>query len=114
MLPTIQILNEIFTTEKDNFDREMDEIKADHDVLKVSFSVNESKMMEKIETLIYHNIRAVCEDKEREILMRVWIDKLKNVITDFEELKKVHPKEFTLQLDEIANTIELFKQKISK
>ena len=85
----------------------------ENDVLKISFSVNESKMLEKIETLIYHNIRAVCEDKEREILMSIWIDKLKKVIIDFEEMKKLHPKEFTLRLDEIANTIEVFKKKIT-
>ena len=46
--------------------------------------------------------------------MNIWIKELKDIIADFEKLKKMNPKEFTMKIEEISDTIELFKQKIIK
>ena len=54
------------------------------------------------------------KNTEKEVLMKIWIKELKEIITDFEKLKKAKPKEFTIQLNEIADTISLFKEKLSQ
>ena len=50
--------------------------------------------------------------EEAELLMKLWLDDFKEIIKNFENLKKVNPKEFSVQLREISDTINAFKQKI--
>ncbi|MHA1349294.1 MAG: hypothetical protein ACTSPZ_00490 [Promethearchaeota archaeon] len=52
------------------------------------------------------------ELSENEILMKIWISEFKEIIRDFEKLKKLKPKEFSVRLNEISETIDIFKQKI--
>ena len=80
----------------------------------ISYTIKEKQLSEKIQSMIYTEIRMVCQDKEKEILMNIWIDKLNEIVTDFEKLKKVNPKEFNIQINEISKTIELFKLKLQK
>jgi uncharacterized protein YukE len=110
----IQEFNKQFTTDKRNIAEELEKIKGEQDVLKISYTVNEKQLLEKIQTIIASEIKNVCSDKEREILMNIWLKELKDIIADFEKLKKMNPKEFNLKIEEISNTIELFKQKILK
>ena len=105
----INELNEDIALER----KEIDEIRATQDVLKQSIAVNEEQMIEKIEAMIHKYVRMILEDKEREILMKFWIDELKEIVKDFEKLKNKHPKEFSIDLDKIIETIEVFKQKIN-
>jgi len=44
--------------------------------------------------------------------MKIWISEFKEILRDFEKLKKLKPKEFSVWLNEISDTIEIFKQKI--
>ena len=83
-------------------------------ILKISYTVNDKQLMEKIEAMISGEVRNACGDKEREILMNIWIKELKDIIHNFEKLKKIHPREFNIKMNEIADTIEVFKQKIVK
>lgn len=110
----IHKFNEQFTMDKNRIKLELEEIKSQQDVLKISYTINEKQLLEKIQSMIYTEIRMVCQDKEKEILMNIWIDKLNEIVTDFEKLKKVNPKEFNLQINEISKTIELFKLKLQK
>ena len=68
--------------------------------------------MDKINSSIITIVNKQVEGKENEILMKIWINELKDILGDFEKLKKLKPKEFSLQLNEISDTIDIFKQKI--
>ncbi len=106
--------DEQFTMDKNRIKSELEEIKSQQDVLKISYTISEKRLLEKIQSMIYTEIRMVCQDKEKEILMNIWIDKLNEIVTDFEKLKKVNPQEFNIQINEISKTIELFKLKLQK
>jgi hypothetical protein len=110
----IKKFDEQFTKDKRHINEELETLKGQQDVLKISYTVNEKQLLEKIEAMISSEVRNTCSDKEREILMNIWIKELKGIITDFEKLKKMHPQEFNLKMNEIANTIEVFKQKVVK
>ena len=110
----IHKFDEQFTMDRNRIKSELEEIKSQQDVLKISYTIKEKQLSEKIQSMIYTEIRMVCQDKEKEILMNTWIDKLNEIVTDFEKLKKVNPKEFNIQINEISKTIELFKLKLQK
>jgi hypothetical protein len=46
--------------------------------------------------------------------MKIWINEFKEIINNFEKLKKLKPKDFSVRLNEISDTIEVFKQRILK
>ncbi|MFX0042281.1 MAG: hypothetical protein ACFE8L_05160 [Candidatus Hodarchaeota archaeon] len=104
--------NDQFLQEKNKIIADLESVKTQFDVLKISFTVNENQLLEKLRTMIREELKNVITGKEDEILMKLWIDELKRIITNFENLKKVHPKEFNLQIEEISNTIDIFKQKL--
>lgn len=110
----IKKFDDQFTKDKRHITEELEVLKGQQDVLKISYTVNEKQLSEKIEAMITGEVRNACGDKEREILMNVWMKELKNLIHDFENLKKMHPREFNLKMNEIADTIEVFKHKIVK
>jgi hypothetical protein len=68
--------------------------------------------MDTIRETITSEINKKIKGRESELLMKIWIDEIKDIIGNFEKLKKLHPKEFSLQLKEISETIEIFKQKV--
>ena len=72
------------------------------------------KLLELIKTSIEDEMRTAVRGKEYEVLMKFWIDELKLAISDFEKLKKKKPKEFLLEMNQILNTIEMFKEKLKK
>ncbi len=110
----IKKFDEQFIKDKRHINEELETLKGQQDVLKISYTVNEKQLLEKIEAMISGQVRNACGDKERDILMNIWMKELKDIIHDFEKLKKVHPQEFNIKMNEIASTIELFKQKIMK
>lgn len=110
----VKKFDEEFTKDKRHINEELETLKGQQDVLKISYTVNDKQLLEKIEAMISGEVRNACGDKEREILMNIWIKDLKDIIHNFEKLKKMHPQEFNIKMNEIANTIEVFKQKIVK
>jgi len=114
IMSMIHKFDDQFMQDKSKIEADLERVKADQDVLKISFTVNEKQLLEKIKAMIYTEIRNACREKEYEILMNTWISELNEIISDFEKLKKLHPQEFNIKMNEIARTIELFKQKITK
>lgn len=109
----IKKFDEKFLRDKSKLNADIEELKNQQDVLKISFTFNEKQLLQKMQATINEDIKKAVKGKEKEVLMKFWIQDLKEIINDFEKLKKLHPKEFTLQLNEIANTIQVFKQKLS-
>ncbi len=101
-------------SEKSKTTTTLESLKAQYDVLKISYAVNEKSLLEKIKEIAQTEIIAAVKGKEIDVLMKLWIRELKDIITDFEKLKKMRPKELILQIDEITNIIDAFKQKLEK
>ena len=113
IMDMIKKFYEQLLSDKNNLNSQIEEIRNQQDVLKISFTVNEKKLLEKIKDEVNDDIRNAVKGKEYEVLMKYWIQDLKNILADFEKLKKMHPKEFNLQLNEISNTIQVFRQRLS-
>ncbi|MBN1215876.1 MAG: hypothetical protein JXA99_10605 [Candidatus Lokiarchaeota archaeon] len=105
--------NKEFVNYKNTYTSKIDEIIRQQDVFKISYTINENKLLEKVKDVIIEEINQLLKDKEKEILMDLWIKELKKIISDFDKIKKLNPKEFILQIDEISNVIDIFKQKLS-
>jgi len=112
IMDMIKKFNDEFIQHRTNILQDFESLKTQQDVLKISYAVNEKKLLEKLKTVINDEIKNRIDGKESEILMKIWIEEFKDIIDNFEKLKKLKPKEFSVRLNEIANTIELFKQKI--
>ncbi|MFO7797410.1 MAG: hypothetical protein ACQERB_07275 [Promethearchaeati archaeon] len=112
IMDMIKKFNEEFLKNKNSLITQIDEIKSQQDILKISYSINEKKLLEKVQDLLREEMKMCVRDNEKEILMDIWIRELKQIINDVEKLRKLEPKEFALQLNEISNTISLFKQKL--
>ena len=110
----MQKFDEDYTKDKIAIAAEIEQLKQEQDILKISYTVNDKQLIEKIEAMIFSEVRNACGDKENEILMKVWINELKDILSDFEKFKKMHAKEFTVKIEEISNTIDIFKQKLVK
>ncbi len=109
----IKKFDENFQKDKTKLGADIEELKNQQDVLKISFTFNEKQLLQKMKATINDDIKKAVKGKEKEVLMKFWIQDLKTIVNDFEKMKKMHPKAFTLQLNEIANTIQVFKQKLS-
>lgn len=112
IMDMIKKFNDEFLKHKSEVSEEMETIKTQQDVLKISYAVNENKLISKIKSLITAELKNRIQGQESEILMKMWIDEFKEIANNFEKLKKLKPKEFNLRLNEILNTIEQFKEKI--
>ena len=112
IMDMIKKFNEEFYQHKTNVLAELEHLKNQQDVLKISYTVNENKLLDKIEKIVLKKVHAKIDGKQNEILMKFWIDELKQIIADFDKLKQLKPKEFRLQLNEISEIIALFKNKM--
>jgi len=112
IMDMINKFNEQLLIHKSQIQKDVETLKTQQDVLKISYTVNEKKLMDKINTSITKSLRKLIQGKESELLMKIWVDEFKEIIENFENLKKLKPKEFSIRLTEIADTIEIFKQKI--
>ncbi|NVM17059.1 MAG: hypothetical protein HWN80_05035 [Candidatus Lokiarchaeota archaeon] len=108
----INRFNEELLNHKISMKEDMEKIKTQQDVLRISYTINEKKLMDKISSSISEVINKRIEGKENEILMKIWINEFKEIINNFEKLKKLKPKEFSVRLNEISETIEVFKQRM--
>jgi len=112
IMDMINKFNEQLLIHKSQMKEDIETLKTQQDVLRISYTVNEKKLMDKINTSITKTLRKLIQGKESELLMKIWIDEFREIIENFENLKKLRPKEFSIRLTEISDTIEIFKQKI--
>jgi len=112
IMDMINRFNDELLKHKSTMNEDMEKLKTQQDVLRISYTINEKKLMDKINSSIREVINRRIEGKEIEILMKIWINEFKEIINNFEKLKKLKPKEFSVRLNEISDTIEVFKQKI--
>lgn len=99
---------------KKNMTAKLQKVESEYDTMKISLAINEKHLLERLKSMINTEIGMVVKGKEQELLMNLWIDELNEIISDFEKLKSIHPKEFSLRINEISKTIELFKQNLKK
>ena len=112
IMDMINKFNEQLLIHKSQMKEDVETLKTQQDVLKISYTVNEKKLMDKINTSITKSLRKLIQGKESELLMKIWVEEFREIIENFENLKKLKPKEFSIRLTEISDTIEIFKQKI--
>ncbi len=112
IMDMINKFNDVLLQHKSSMKEDIENLKSQQDILKISYTINEKKFMEKVNSSISTIINKQVEGKENEILMKIWINEFKEIIHDFEKLKKLKPKEFSVRLNEISDTIDIFKQKI--
>jgi len=112
IMDMINKFNEQLLMHKSQMQKDVETIKTQQDVLRISYTVNEKKLMDKINNSITKSLRKLIQGKESELLMKIWVEEFREIIENFENLKKLKPKEFSLRLTEISDTIEIFKQKI--
>jgi len=110
----IQKFNEKMLKDKTESDSNLEEFKESIDVFKINLDTLENRILENASTMIAGQIRKSLKDREKEILMNLWIDELKEIVRDFDKLKDIHPKDFKLQINEITSTIKSYKQKFNK
>jgi len=108
----VKKLDDDFSKHRADILKEIESVKNQQDILKISYTINEKRLMEQIKELISKEFSDRLHGQEGEILLRTWIDEFREIIEDFDKLKKLQPKEFSLKLAEISNTIDLFKQKL--
>jgi hypothetical protein len=112
IMDMIKKFNDEFMQHKIAILKDLEVIKNSQDVLKISYSINENKILEKIKSTVYEEVNQKLYGRENEILMKLWIDDFKEILSNFDKLKKLNPKEFSIQLKEISDIIESFKQKM--
>ncbi len=105
---------EQYLIDKKNLTAVLQEIESEHDTMKISMTINEKRLLERLKDIVKNEINAAIKGKEQELLMNLWIDELNEIVSNFEKLKKMHPKDFSLRLNEISKTMDLFKQNLKK
>lgn len=113
----VDIMNKFKKKQQDDIvkvETAIEKIREAQDTLKISFTINEKKIMDVIKNTVRTEMRRVVQGREKELLMKYWIEELKEIISNFESLKKKKPQEFTLELKKISEMIEIFKQKLKK
>ena len=89
-------------------------LKSQQDLVKITLDVQKKQIHDSAKEWINDEIKLACKNKEREILMNLWIDEMKEIIDNLDKLKEIHPKELKLHINEISSTIGSFKQKYIK
>ncbi|MFX1572043.1 MAG: hypothetical protein ACFFB0_04800 [Promethearchaeota archaeon] len=92
----------------------LDDLKSQQDLVKISVDVLKKQIFETLKEWIGNEIKNACKNKEKEILMNLWIEELKEIIGNFDKLKETSPKELKIHMNEISNVIESYKQKFTK
>ncbi|MHA1149064.1 MAG: hypothetical protein ACTSR8_12570 [Promethearchaeota archaeon] len=114
LLSIVNKFKDEFKKNKVTMEANIEKIREEQDTLKISFTVNENRLLDIIQNRIKEELQNSVRGKEREILMKIWIEELRKMVSDFEQLKKMNPKEFELQINEIVEIIESFKDKLKR
>jgi DNA repair exonuclease SbcCD ATPase subunit len=110
----VKKINEENRAFKSNLEPMLEHLKSEQDLVKISMDVLKNQIQESAKEWIDNEIKLACKNKEKEILMNLWIDELKEIIGNIDNLKELHPKELKLHINEISSTIESFRQKFMK
>ena len=74
--------------------------------------MNDKKLDTKIKNMIDVSLSQKIQGKEHEILMKLWINDFKEIISNFEKLKVLNPKEFSIKLNEISEILDIYREKL--
>jgi seryl-tRNA synthetase len=108
----IKTFNEELLNHKNSVLGDIQTLKSQQDVLKISNTVNDKKLDAKIKDMIDITLSQKIQGKEHEILMKLWINDFKEIISNFDKLKVLNPKEFSLKLNEISEILDIYKEKL--
>lgn len=99
---------------KNTLTPELKNLKSEQDLVKITVDVLKKQIFESTKELINEEIRVACKNKEKEILMNLWIEELNEIIHNLDNLKKLHPKELKLHINEIFSIVDSYKSRLSK
>lgn len=105
-------LKEEYLSEKSRINSDLEEIKNQLDVHKISKELFEKQFIDKVKNLVFFEVRNICRNKENEILMTLWINELKEVTKNLDKLKDTTITNLKIQIDEILTMIQAIKQRI--
>ncbi|MFX1394311.1 MAG: hypothetical protein ACFFAH_12160 [Promethearchaeota archaeon] len=114
IMDMIHKFNEQMLDDKTKLNSDIEQLKNNQDVFKINIDTLEKRVLETVESMIYSEVRMACRNKEKEILMNLWINELKEIISNLDKLKEMHPKDLKIYIDEISRTVESFKKKLIK
>ena len=80
----------------------LEDLKSEQDLVKITVDVLKKQIHESAKEWIDEEIKLACKNKEKEILMNLWIDEMKNII---DNLPQVFNKVFIIE-DMDAELIE--------
>lgn len=112
IMDMIKKFNDEFYKHKSIVLGDLESIKNQQDILRISYTVNETKLLEMIKTAINKEISTKIKGQESEALMRIWIEEFKEIIKKFEKIKVLQPQDFNARLDELSSIVNAFKLKI--
>ena len=99
---------------KNNLKPVLGTLKSQQDLVKITLDVQKKQIHDSAKVWINDEIKLACKNKEREILINLWIDEMKEIIDNLDKLKEIHPKELKLHINEISSAIGSFKKKYIK
>ncbi|MHA2183912.1 MAG: hypothetical protein ACXAAI_02850 [Promethearchaeota archaeon] len=99
---------------KNTLTPQLKNLKSEQDLVKITVDVLKKQIFESTKELINEEIRVACKNKEKEILMNLWIEELNEIIHNLDSLKKLHPKELKLHINEIFSIVDSYKSRLSK
>ena len=112
IMDMIKTFNEELLNHKNSVLGDLQKLKTQQDILKISNTVNDKKLEAKIRDMIDNALSQKIQGKENEILMKLWINDFKEIISNFERLKVLNPKEFSIRLKEISEILDIYKEKL--
>ena len=99
---------------KNNLKPTLESLKSQADLVKITVDVLKKQILESAKEMINQEVKLILKNKEREVLMNVWIDELKDIIKNLDKLKETNPKDLKIHIKEISTTIESLRQKFVK
>jgi len=112
IMDMIKKFNDELYKHKSNVLGDIESLKNQQDILKITYTINEAKLLETIKTVITKELSNKIKGQQSEALMRIWIEEFKEIIKKFEKVKDLPPQEFNARLDELSSILNSFKLKI--
>jgi hypothetical protein len=89
IMDMINKFNDQFLNYKSKFLADIDNLKSQQDILKISYSINEKRLLDKVDDHIKTEIEKYVKGKEKEVLISIWIQELKQIISNFFNISKL-------------------------
>ncbi len=86
-------------------------LKDRQDTIKITLDLFKKEINKNVIEWTNKEINTATKDKEREILMNLWLEELKEITDNLEEFKNMPAKDFKISVKEILLTIESFQRK---